>query len=206
MQSFMAVTRLVAQTTSLWFLVSLLSISIYGQTLEEKDYVLRDADAKLFIEGNAGRDFFLSRDFKVQLTQLFDQKQKLARSAGLFPGTVPNYPVAPLSHLPVSSVLWPVPSMVPNTPVLPPATAPRATYRSKFGTKQLIAGLVGAGLTGLGAYLVARAEEPGPIWEVCTLCSEPPTSHARVHATGTQVAGVVSILGGIAFLISALGP
>ncbi len=206
MQRFMAVTRLVAKTTSFWFLVSLLPVSGYGQKLVQEGYELRDADATLFMKGNAGRDLFLSRDSKAQLTQLFDQKQNLARSAGLLPRTVPDYPVVPPSHRPISSVLWPVPSMVPNTPVLPPATAPHATYRSRSGTKRLIAGLFGAGLTGLGAYLVATEEGPNPIWEFCTLCSEPPTSHARVHATGTQVAGVVSILGGVAFLFYAIGP
>ena len=62
-----------------------------------------------------------------------------------------------------------------------------------------IAGLLGAGLAGVGAYLVSTSEGSSRV-EICTLCSEPPVSQARLQLTGRQGAGIASLAAGAGLL------
>jgi len=138
-----------------------------------------------------------------------ESKTQLARFFG--PGLRLTYPAGPTSlttlesrfdhpiRVPVTSVSWSAASMIPSTAVLPPTTASLSTHRKKTTTLRVIAGLLGAGLAGMGAYLVSTSEGSSRV-AICTLCSEPPVSQARLHLTGQQGAGIASIAVGAGLL------
>jgi hypothetical protein len=138
-----------------------------------------------------------------------DSKTQLARFFG--PGLRLTYPPGPTSlttlesrfdhplRVPVTTVSWSAASMNPSTAVLPPTSASLSTHRKKTTTLRVIAGLLGAGLAGVGAYLVSTSEGSSRV-EICTLCSEPPVSQARLQLTGRQGAGIASIAAGAGLL------
>lgn len=199
-----AIKKLVPKTIIFCCLVPLVPLSGYGQDLVREEYELTDNNKPLLINWNANRNPLLSRDSKAQFNKLFDHKPKPTRLVGLVPlmASVPH--VGHPSHGPISNVSWPTPSL--NTAVLPPKTVSHRADRGKSGTNRWIAGLVGAGLTGAGVYLMATSDGPNPIKRLCTLCSEPPTSNIHLRLTGQQGAGLVSILAGVGFLYYAIAP
>ena len=147
------------------------------------------------------------------LTPNGDSKTRLARFFG--PGLRLTHPAGPTSlttldsrfdhplRVPVTSVSWSAASMNPSTAVLPPTSASLSTHRKKTTTLRVIAGLLGAGLAGVGAYLVSTSEGSNRV-EICTLCSEPPVSQAHFQLTGQQGAGIASIAAGAGLLAYAI--
>ena len=143
------------------------------------------------------------------LTPNGDSKTRIALFFG--PGLRLTYPAGPMSlttlesrfdhplRVPVTTVSWSAASMNPSTAVLPPTSASLSTHRKKTTTLRVIAGLLGAGLAGVGAYLVSTSEGSSRV-EICTLCSEPPVSQARLQLTGRQGAGIASIAAGAGLL------
>ncbi len=154
------------------FLVSLVPPSVYGQDLPT--------------EG----------DSKTRVARFFGPGLRLTRPTGLTPLTTLDSPFQHPSRVLVTNVSWSVPSMNPTTAVIPPTTASLSTHRKKTTTLRVISAVLGAGLAGLGAYLLSTSEGSSQI-EICTLCSEPPTSQVHLQLTGRQGAGIASIaLGG----------
>jgi len=146
-----------------------------------------------------GQDLTFDGDSKTQLARFFGPGLRLTYPAGLTSLTRLDSPFDHPLRVPVTTVSWSAASMIPNTAVLPPTTASLSTHRKKTTTLRVISGLLGAGLVGMGAYLVSTSEGASRV-EICTLCSEPPVSQARLHLTGQQGAGIASIAVGAGLL------
>ncbi len=175
LQKLVSIARCATKISLVCLLVSLVPISGYGQDLTPN--------------GNS--------------------KTRIARFFG--PGLRLTYPAGPTSlttldsrfdhplRVPVTTVSWSAASMNPSTAVLPSTAASLSTHRKKTTTLRVIAGLLGAGLVGMGVYLVSTSEGSSRV-EICTLCSEPPVSQARLQLTGRQGAGIASIAAGAGLL------
>jgi len=164
--------RFTAKVSIVCLLVSLVSTSGYGQ------------------------GFTFDGDSKTRIAQFFGPGLRLTYPAGLASLTTLD---SRFVRVPVTTVSWSAASMNPSTAVLPPTSASLSTHRKKTTTLRVIAGLLGAGLAGVGAYLVSTSEGASRV-EICTLCSEPPVSQARLQLTGRQGAGIASIAAGAGLL------
>ena len=189
MQRFITGARFAAKISIVCLLVSVVPVSGYGQDLAVEAPVLikEDSRAESLPNGNS----------KARLDRFFRPGLRLTHPTGVTPLTTLDSPFEHPSWVPVTSVPWSVASMNPTTTVIPPATASLSTRRKKTTTLRVVAGLLGAGLAGVGAYLVSTSEGYNRI-EFCTLCSEPPvSSQAQLQLTWRQGAGIGSIaLGG----------
>ncbi len=175
LQKLVSVARFATKISLVCLLVSLVPTSGYGQDLTPN--------------GNS----------KTRFALFFGPGLSSIQPAGPTSLTTLDSPFDPLSRVPVTSVSWSAASMIPNTAVLPPTTASLSTHRKKTTTLRVIAGLLGAGLAGVGAYLVSTSEGSSRV-AICTLCSEPPVSQARLQLTGRQGAGIASIAAGAGLL------
>ncbi len=189
MQRFITGARFAAKISIVCLLVSVVPVSGYGQDLAVEAPVLikEDSRAESLPNGNS----------KARLDRFFGPGLRLTHPTGVTPLTTLDSPFEHPSWVPVTSVPWSVASMHPTTTVIPPATASLSTRQKKTTTLRVVAGLLGAGLAGVGAYLVSTSEGYNRI-EFCTLCSEPPvSSQAQLQLTWRQGAGIGSIaLGG----------
>jgi hypothetical protein len=167
--------RFTAKVSIVCLLVSLVSTSGYGQ------------------------GFTFDGDSKTRIAQFFGPGLRLTYPAGLASLTTLDSRFDHPLRVPVTTVSWSAASMNPSTAVLPPTPASLSTHRKKTTTLRVIAGLLGAGLAGVGAYLVSTSEGASRV-EICTLCSEPPVSQARLQLTGRQGAGIASIAAGAGLL------
>ncbi len=175
-QKLVTGARITSKVSIVCLLVSLVSTTGYGQGLT------------------------FDGDSKIRIAQFFGPGLRLTYPAGLASLTTLDSRFDHPLRVPVTSVSWSAASMTPNTAVLPPTSASLSTHRKKTTTLRVIAGLLGAGLVAVGAYLVSSPEEGFNRVEVCTLCSEPPVSQARLSLTGKQGAGVASIAAGAGLL------
>ena len=175
LQKLVSVARFATKISLVCLLVSLVSTSGYGQ------------------------GFTFDGDSKTRIAQFFGPGLRLIHPAGLASLTTLesrfNHPL----RVPVTTVSWSAASMNPSTAVLPPTSASLSTHRKKTTTLRVIAGLLGAGLAEGGAYLVSTSEGSSRV-EICTLCSEPPVSQARLQLTGRQGAGIASLAAGAGLL------
>ena len=94
---------------------------------------------------------------------------------------------------------------------LPQRVTSKGTPNKGFNAKRLIAGLTGASLIGLGGYLIASSEDTDceladriGCQRLEALSAPGQVSHIRIHVAGRQAGGVMSILGGAAFLYYAI--
>ena len=175
LQKLVSVARCATQISLVCLLVSLVSTSGYGQ------------------------DLTFDGDSKTQLARFFGPGLRLTYPAGPTSLTTLESRFDRSLRVPVTTVSWSAASMNPSAAVLPPTSASLSTHRKKTTTLRVIAGLLGAGLAGVGAYLVSTSEGSSRV-EICTLCSEPPVSQARLHLTGRQGAGIASIAAGAGLL------
>ena len=183
--------RSAARIIIVCILASLVPVSGYGQDLA--------AEAPLRIKEDRRGESWPNGESKTRLARFFGPGLRLSYSAGLTSLTTLNSRFDHPSRVPVTSVSWPAPSMNPTTPVIPPATASLSTHRKKTTTLRVIAGVLGVGLAGVGAYLVSTSEGPSRV-DICTLCSEPPVSQVHLQLTGRQRAGIASIAAGAGLL------
>ena len=191
MRRFITGARFAAKISIVCFLASLVPLSGYGQDRVPQGYEVHAGEASLLVTKDRRGESLPNGDSKTRLAGFFGP---LTRPAGLTSlrtlGSGFDHP----SRVPVTNVSWSASSMNPTTAVLPPSTASLSTHRKKTTTLRVIAGLLGAGLAGVGAYLVSTSEGSNRV-EICTLCSEPPaSSHAHLQLTGKQGAGFASIL------------
>ncbi len=147
-----------------------------------------------------GQDLTFDGDSKTRIAQFFGPGLRLTYPAGLASLTTLDSRFDHPLRVPVTTVSWSAASMTPSTAVLPPTSPSLSTHRKKTTTLRVIAGLLGAGLVGVGAYLVSSPEEGFNRVAICTLCSEPPVSQARLQLTGRQGAGIASIAAGAGLL------
>ncbi len=189
MQRFITGARFAAKISIVCLLVSVVPVSGYGQDLA--------AEAPLLIKEDSRAESLPKGDSKARLDQFFGPGLRLTHPTGVTPLTTLDSPFRHPSWVPVTSVPWSVASMNSTTTVIPAPTASLSTRRKKTTTLRVVAGLLGAGLAGVGAYLVSTSEGYNRI-EFCTLCSEPPaSSQAQLQLTWRQGAGIGSIaLGG----------
>ena len=189
MQSFITGSRFPAKISIVCLLVSVVPVSGYGQDLA--------VEAPVLIKEDRRAESLPNGDSKARLDRLFGPGLRLTHPTGVTPLTTLDSPFEHPSWVPVTSVPWSVASMNPTTTVIPAATASLSARRKKTTTLRVVAGLLGAGLAGVGAYLVSTSEGYNRI-EFCTLCSEPPaSSQAHLQLTWRQGAGIGSIaLGG----------
>jgi len=185
--------RCAAMTSIVCCLASLVPLSGYGQDLA--------AEAPLLIAEDRRGESVPNRDSTIRLALFFGPGLRLSHPPGLMSLTTLDSRFDHPSR--VTSVFWSAASMNPNTAVLPPTTASLSTHRKKTTTLRVIAGLLGAGLAGVGAYLVSTSEGSNRV-EICTLCSEPPVSQAHFQLTGKQGAGIASIAAGAGLLAYAI--
>ncbi len=174
-QKIVTVARFTAKVSIVCLLVSLVPTSGYGQ------------------------DLTFDGDSKTQPARFFGPGLRLTYPAGLTSLTTLESRFDPPLRVPVTTVSWSAASMNPSTAVLPPTSASLSTHRKKTTTLRVIAGLLGAGLAGVGAYLVSTSEGSSRV-EICTLCSEPPVSQARLQLTGRQGAGIAALAAGAGLL------
>ncbi len=167
--------RFTAKVSIVCLLVSLVSTSGYGQ------------------------GFTFDGDSKTRIAQFFGPGLRLTYPAGPTSLTTLESRFDHPLRVPVTTVSWSAASMNPSAAVLPPTSASLSTHRKKTTTLRVIAGLLGAGLAGVGAYLVSTSEGSSRV-EICTLCSEPPVSQARLQLTGRKGAGIASIAAGAGLL------
>jgi hypothetical protein len=180
--SLIDVVRLIVKISLVCFLASLVSPIAYGQ------------------------DLALDGDVNTRVARFFGPELRLNQPTGLMPLTTLDSPFQHPSRVPVTTVAWSAASMNTTTAVVPPATASLSTHRKRTTTLRVVAGLLGAGLAGVGAYLLSTSEGSSRI-EICTLCSEPPAnSQAHLQLTGRQGAGIASIALGGGLLIYAVIP
>ena len=179
---FIEAIRLAVKISLVCFLMSLMSPSGYGQ------------------------DVAVDSESKTRVAQFFGPGLELTHPAGLRSLTRLDLPFQYPSPVEVTTVSWFAASMNPTTSVIPPATPSLSTHRERTTTSRVVAGLLGAGLAGLGAYLLSTSEGSSRI-EICTLCSEPPaSSQAHLQLTGRQGAGIASIALGGGLLVYAAIP
>ena len=194
MPRFITGARFAAKICIVCFLASLVPVSGYGQDPA--------TEALLLIKEDRRGKSLPNGDSKTRFARFFGPGLRLTHpAAGLTSLTTLDSRFDHPSRVPVTIVSWSAASMNPNTAVPPPTTASLSTHRKKTTTLRVIAGLLGAGLVGVGAYLVSSPEGPNRV-EICTLCSEPPaSSQVHLQLTGTQGAGIGSILlgGGLLF-------
>jgi len=195
MLRFIMGARFAAKVSIVCCLVSLVPLSGYGQNLA--------AEAPLLIKEDRGGKSVPNGDSKTRLARFFGPGLRLTHPAGLTSLTTLDSRFDHPSRVPVTSVSWSAASMNPSTAMLPPTTASLSTHRKKTTTLRVIAGLLGAGLAGVGAYLVSTSEGSNRV-EICTLCSEPPVSQAHFQLTGQQGAGIASIAAGAGLLAYAI--
>ncbi len=150
-----------------------------------------------------GQDLTFDGDSKTRIALFFGPGLRLTHPAGPTSLTTLDSRFDHPLRVPVTSVSWSAASMNPSTAVLPPTSASLSTHRKKTTTLRVIAGLLGAGLAGMGAYLVSTSEGSSRV-EICTLCSEPPVSQAHFQLTGQQGAGIASIAAGAGLLAYAI--
>ena len=179
LQKLVAGARFATKISLVCFLASLVPLNGYGQELTP------------------------GGDSKTRLARFFGPGLRLTHPAGLTSLTTLDSPFDQPSRVPVTSVSWSAASMNSNTAVLPPTTASLSTHRKKTTTLRVIAGLMGAGLVGVGAYLVNDPTGVNRV-EICTLCSEPPVSQVHLQLTGKQGAGIASIALGGGLLVYAI--
>lgn len=189
MQRFITGARFAAKISIVCLLVSVVPVSGYGQDLA--------AEAPLLIKEDSRGESVPNGDSKARVARFFGPGLRLIHPAGLTSLTTLDFPFEHPSWVSVTSVPWSVASMNPTTTVIPAPTASLSARRKKTTTLRVVAGLLGAGLAGVGAYLVSTSEGYNRI-EFCTLCSEPPaSSQAQLQLTWRQGAGIGSIaLGG----------
>ncbi len=187
MLRFITGDRFAAKINIVCCLAALVSLSGYGQDLA--------AETLLLIEDDRRSESVLNGNSTTRFARFFGPGLRLSRPLGLTSLTTLDSRFDHPSRVPVTSVFWSAASMTPNTAVLPPTTASLSTHRKKTTTLRVIAGLLGAGLVGVGAYLVNTSEGSNRV-EICTLCSEPPVSQAHLQLTGKQGAGIASIAAG----------
>jgi len=189
MQRFITGARFAAKISIVCLLASLVPLSGYGQDLP--------AEAPFLIKEDRRGESLPNGDSETRLARFFGPGLRLTHPTGLTSLSTLDSPFEHPSRVPVTSVAWSATSMNLTTAVIPPATASLSTHRKKTTTLRVIAGLLGAGLAGVGAYLVSTSEGYNRI-EFCTLCSEPPaSSQAHLQLTWRQGAGIGSIaLGG----------
>jgi len=173
-QKLVTSARFTAKVSIVCLLVSLVSTSGYGQ------------------------GFTFDGDSKTRIAQFFGPGLRLTYPPGLASLTTLDSRFDHPLRVPVTTVSWSAASMNPSA-VLPSTSASLSTHRKKTTTLRVIAGLLGAGLAGVGAYLVSTSEGASRV-EICTLCSEPPVSQARLQLTGRQGAGIASIAAGAGLL------
>jgi len=195
MLRFIMGARFAAKVSIVCCLASLVPLSGYGQNLA--------AEAPLLIKEDRGGKSVPNGDSKTRLARFFGPGLRLTRPAGLTSLTTLDSRFDHPSRVPVTSVSWSAASMNPSTAMLPPTTASLSTHRKKTTTLRVIAGLLGVGLAGVGAYLVSTSEGSNRV-EICTLCSEPPVSQAHFQLTGQQGAGIASIAAGAGLLAYAI--
>ncbi len=189
MQRFITGARFAAKISIVCLLASLVPLSGYGQDLL--------AEAPFLIKEDRRGASLPNGDSETRLARFFGPGLRLTHPTGLTSLSTLDSPFEHPSLVPVTSVAWSATSMNPTTAVIPPVTASLSTHRKKTTALRVIAGLLGAGLAGVGAYLVSTSEGYNRI-EFCTLCSEPPaSSQAQLQLTWRQGAGIGSIaLGG----------
>jgi len=195
MQRFITGARFAAKIGIVCFLASLVPPSGYGQDLA--------VEAQLQIKEDSRGESLPNGDSKARLDRFFGPELRLTHPSGLTSLTKLDSRFDHPSGVPVTRVSWSVASMNPTTAVLPPTTASLSTHRKKTTTLRVIAGLLGAGLAGMGAYLVSTSEGSNRV-EFCTLCSEPPVSHAHFQLARKQGAGIASIAVGGGLLYYAI--
>ena len=188
---FITGARFAAKTSIVCCLASLVPLIGYGQDLA--------AEAPLLIAEDRRGESVPNGDSNTRLARFFGPGLRLSHPPGLMSLTTLDSRFDHPSRVTVTSVVWSAASMNPNTAVLPPTTASLSTHRKKTTTLRVIAGLLGAGLAGVGAYLVSTSEGSNRV-EICTLCSEPPVSQAHFQLTGKQGAGIASIAAGAGLL------
>ncbi len=196
MPRFITGARFAAKICIVCYLASLVPVSGYGQDLT--------AQGLLLIKEDRRGESLPNGDSKTRFARFFGPGLKLTHPVGLTSLTTLDSRFEHPSRVPVTTVSWSAPSMNPSTAVPPPTTASLSTHRKKTTTLRVIAGLLGAGLVGVGAYLVSSPEGPNRV-EICTLCSEPPaSSQVHLQLTGKQGAGIGSILLGGGLLVYAI--
>jgi hypothetical protein len=182
LQRLMAGARFAAKLSIVCLLVSLVQPSGYGQDLAP------------------------GGDSKARVARFFGPGLRLTHPTGPTSLTTLDLPFQHPSPVQVTTVSWSVASMNPTTAVPLPTAASLSTHRKKTTTLRVIAGVLGVGLAGVGAYLLSTSEGSSRV-EICTLCSEPPaSSHAHLQLTGRQGAGIASIALGGGLLVYASIP
>ena len=202
MQRLIVVARLAAKVGIVCLLVSVVPARGYSQSFVRQEYKADAPGALFLIKGNRRGESLPNGDSKTRLARFFGPGLRLTLPAGLPSLATLDSGFDHPSGVPVTNVSWSAPSMTPA--VLPPSTASLSTHRKKTTTLRVIAGLLGAGLAGVGAYLVSSSEGSNRV-EICTLCSGPPaSSQAHLQLTGKQGAGIGSILASAGLLYYAI--
>ena len=196
MQRYITGARFTARLGFVCLLASLVPLSGYGQDLA--------AEAPLLIKKYSSGELLPNGASKTRLARFFGPGLRRTLPAGLTSLTTLDSRFDHPSRVPVTRVSWSAASMNPSTSVFPPSTASLSTHREKTTTLRVIAGLLGTGLVGVGAYLVSSPEEGFNRVNICTLCSEPPASQVHLTLTGKQGAGIGSILLGGGLLVYAI--
>ena len=204
MQRSITDARFAAKISIVCFLASLVPLSGYGQDRVRQGYEVHAVEASLLVTKDRRGESLPNGDSKTRLARFFGPGLRLTLPVGLTSLTRLDSGSDHPSRVPVTNVSWSAPAMNPSAAVLPPSTASLSTHRKKTTTLRVIAGLLGAGLAGVSAYLVSTSEGSNRV-EICTLCSEPPaSSQAHLQLTGQQGAGIASIAAGAGLLYYAI--